>query len=75
MMTTISGRFHATKTNLKHKTKPSGWILPKQAASFADKDDWTNIDSDVTPIERRTWTSLTILGFWISDAMNAQGCE
>jgi NCS1 family nucleobase:cation symporter-1 len=35
----------------------------------------TNVDMDVTPIERRTWTPLTMLGFWFSDAMNAQSWE
>ncbi|KAF2722915.1 hypothetical protein K431DRAFT_345114 [Polychaeton citri CBS 116435] len=68
-------RFNATKADLKRKTKPSGWVLPKETTSFADKDKWSNIDSDVTPVERRTWTSFTILGFWISDALNAQGWQ
>ncbi len=35
----------------------------------------TNVDMDVTPIERRTWTPFTMLGFWFSDAMNAQSWE
>jgi NCS1 family nucleobase:cation symporter-1 len=61
------------RADVKAKTKPSGWVLPKERASFAEEDDWTNIDQDVTPLERRTWTSWTILGFWMSDAMNAQG--
>ena len=56
-------------------SRPSGWVLEKQSTSFADKGTWTNIDSDVTPLERRTWSSWTILGFWCSDALNAQGWE
>jgi nucleobase:cation symporter-1, NCS1 family len=35
----------------------------------------TNIDMDVTPLERRTWTALTMAGFWFSDALNAQSWE
>lgn len=69
----IRQRFEAVKVALKAKTKASGWVLPKQSTSFSDKDDYSNIDMDVTPMERRTWTSLTIFGFWVSDAMNAQG--
>lgn len=30
---------------------------------------------DVTPEDRRIWTPITMLGFWISDAMNAQAWE
>ena len=30
---------------------------------------------DVTPYERRTWTALTMAGFWFSDALNAQSWE
>ncbi|EME48022.1 hypothetical protein DOTSEDRAFT_167544 [Dothistroma septosporum NZE10] len=69
----IRQRFEATKANIKGKTKASGWVLKQEPTSFGDKNTWSNIDMDVTPVERRTWTSLTIFGFWISDAMNAQG--
>ncbi|EXJ76968.1 hypothetical protein A1O3_10125 [Capronia epimyces CBS 606.96] len=62
------------KEEVDQKSKPSGWVLPKEPSSFGD-DTWTNKDLDVTPVERRTWTSLTILGFWISDAMSAQTWE
>jgi NCS1 family nucleobase:cation symporter-1 len=73
MTSIIRQRFEAAGSNLKAKTKVSGWVLPKETTSFADDNAWTNIDLDVTPVERRTWTSLTIFGFWMSDAMNAQG--
>ena len=73
MTAVLRGRLDSLGANLKAKRRPSGWVLPKEETSFADKDSWSNIDSDVTPIERRTWTSLTIFGFWMSDAMNAQG--
>jgi hypothetical protein len=52
-----------------------GWALEPQATSFADDGSYSNIDFDVTPLDRRTWTSWTILGFWCSDALNAQGWE
>lgn len=57
------------------KTKLSGWVLNKEKASFADEGSWSNIDSDVTPLDRRTWGNWTLLGFWFSDALNAQGWE
>ncbi|RMY75876.1 hypothetical protein D0863_02322 [Hortaea werneckii] len=75
MTVPLRHRFESTKNDLKQKRKLSGWVLPKQTTTFADPDKWSNIDADVTPVERRTWTSLTILGFWISDALNAQGWE
>lgn len=75
MTTTIRARFGTAKEDLKRKRKPSGWVLEKQKVTFADPDRWTNIDTDVTPVHRRTWTTFTVLGFWISDAMNAQGWE
>ncbi|KAK9476899.1 permease for cytosine/purines, uracil, thiamine, allantoin-domain-containing protein [Lipomyces japonicus] len=53
----------------------SSWALPKQQSSCAPPEVWTNKDNDVTPASRRTWTSLTILGFWFSDALNMQGWE
>jgi len=63
------------QANVLAKRKPSGWIIPKQKSTFADEDAWTNIDCDVTPIERRTWSAWTLLGFWFSDALNAQGWQ
>jgi NCS1 family nucleobase:cation symporter-1 len=35
----------------------------------------TNIDMDVTPPARRIWGAWTMLGFWLSDALNAQGWQ
>ncbi|KAK4556245.1 hypothetical protein LTR86_006389 [Recurvomyces mirabilis] len=75
MTTVLRQRFKTSKAELKKKSKPSGWVVPRQSTTFADPDRWSNIDADVTPIARRTWTSWTILGFWISDAMNAQGWQ
>lgn len=33
----------------------------------------TNIDCDVTPPERRTWSVWTLGLYWGSDALNIQG--
>lgn len=79
MTTVIRQRVASTKERIQEKTKGkskvSGWVLPRQTTSFADEGTWSNIDADVTPLERRTWTSSTVLGFWFSDALNAQGWE
>ncbi|KAK3319511.1 allantoin permease [Cercophora scortea] len=68
----IRKRVTAAKANLKSKTTKAGWVLPRQSSSFADPGAWTNIDCDVTPVDRRTWTALTMFGYWFSDALNAQ---
>lgn len=47
-------------------------MLEKQPMTFADENSWSNRDSDVTPLERRTWSSWTILGYWFSDVLSAQ---
>lgn len=74
-MESIRNRAAKIKAGAKAKRKPSGWVLEKQASSFADPGKWTNIDLDVVPYERRTWTAFTMFGFWFSDAMNAQSWE
>ncbi|OTB01269.1 hypothetical protein M426DRAFT_64470 [Hypoxylon sp. CI-4A] len=53
----------------------SGWILPKQQTSYAPEGTWTNVDLDVTPPERRTWTALSVLGYWMSDTLSAQSWQ
>ncbi|OGE48998.1 hypothetical protein PENARI_c024G07542 [Penicillium arizonense] len=68
-------RGERVKEHVKQKKSPSGWVLPRQTTTFTDEGSWSNIDSDVTPIERRTWSTWTVLGFWFSDALNAQGWE
>ncbi|KAJ5610558.1 hypothetical protein N7510_007277 [Penicillium lagena] len=68
-------RTERVKEHIKQKRSPSGWVLPKQTTTFTDEGTWSNIDSDVTPIERRIWSTWTVLGFWFSDALNAQGWE
>lgn len=66
MTTTLRQRVAAVKYDAKKKTTRDGWILTRESSTFADPDTWTNIDCDVTPVERRTWTPTTMLGFWIS---------
>ncbi|KAK9473928.1 permease for cytosine/purines, uracil, thiamine, allantoin-domain-containing protein [Dipodascopsis tothii] len=68
--------FSKLKSETKKKaTSKSAWVLPKQNSSFAPADTWTNVDNDVTPLDRRTWTTYIVLGFWFSDALNMQGWE
>lgn len=62
-------------TKVNDRLHGRGWILERQSTTFADDGAYSNIDSDVTPLDRRTWTSWTILGFWCSDALNSQGWE
>ncbi|KAK4459471.1 allantoin permease [Cladorrhinum samala] len=68
----IRERITAVGAGLKSKTSKEGWLLPRQTTSFADPGTWTNIDCDVTPPERRTWSAWTMFGYWFSDALNAQ---
>lgn len=75
MASAVRNRFQKIKAGAKAKTKPSGWILPQEKGALGDEGTWTNIDMDVTPYERRTWTALTMAGFWFSDALNAQSWE
>ncbi|CAG8974778.1 hypothetical protein HYALB_00000390 [Hymenoscyphus albidus] len=75
MADSIRLRIASIKQGSKEKRKPSGWIIPRQKSSFGDDDAWTNIDTDVTPLERQTWTAWTMAGFWFSDALNAQGWQ
>jgi NCS1 family nucleobase:cation symporter-1 len=71
-MDAVRSRISRVKANVSSKTTREGWVNPKQPMTFADENTWSNRDSDVTPLERRTWTSWTILGFWFSDALSAQ---
>lgn len=66
----ILSRFISTKASLKAKLHREGWALPKQATSFAPEGTWTNVDLDVTPLERRIWTPLSFLGYWVSDVVS-----
>ena len=71
-MDLLRERTARAKRNVTSKRHKDGWVLEKQAMTFADENTWSNRDQDVTPLERRTWTSWTILGFWFSDALSAQ---
>lgn len=71
-METLRARASAIKADARTKTSREGWILEKQPMTFADEGSWSNRDTDVTPLERRTWTSWTVLGYWMSDALSVQ---
>ncbi|KAK0648026.1 allantoin permease [Cercophora newfieldiana] len=68
----MSRRIARIKEDVKSHSTLEGWILPRQTGSFADPGEWTNIDMDVTPLDRRTWSAWTMFGYWFSDALNAQ---
>ena len=72
VMETLRARASAIKADARAKTSREGWILEKQPMTFADEGTWSNRDTDVTPLERRTWTSWTVLGYWMSDALSVQ---
>ena len=72
-MTPASGLRERIKHKIETHKHRDGWLLPRQETSFADEGTWSNIDADVTPLERRTWGSWDIIGFWCSDSLNAQG--
>ncbi|KAF7192474.1 putative permease [Pseudocercospora fuligena] len=65
----------SAREHVREKTRLSGWVLPKQETSYAPDGTWTNIDLDVTPPERRTWTAISMLGYWVSDILSAQSWQ
>ncbi|KAH8659893.1 permease for cytosine/purines, uracil, thiamine, allantoin-domain-containing protein [Xylariales sp. PMI_506] len=71
----VRKRVERIQEKAQGKHRPSGWVLPKQQTSFAPEGAWTNIDLDVTPPERRIWTPLSVLGYWVSDILSAQSWE
>ena len=66
-MDRITRAARRTREAIQDKSHISGWVLPKQQTSYAPDGTWTNIDLDVTPTERRIWTKLSMLGYWVSD--------
>lgn len=68
----IRSRGQHVSAKLKAKRRREGWILEKQPMTFADESSWSNRDTDVTPLERRTWSTWTMLGYWFSDVLSAQ---
>ncbi|KAH8178381.1 hypothetical protein LIA77_03463 [Sarocladium implicatum] len=73
MASVLRERFQAVKDNVSEKRRPAGWALPKEIGSFAEEGTWSNIDCDVTPPDRRTWSVYTLGLYWGSDALNIQG--
>ncbi|EEA26771.1 hypothetical protein TMatcc_004940 [Talaromyces marneffei ATCC 18224] len=71
----VQDKVAAAKAEAERKCTVEGWVLPKQESSWAPAGTWSNADLDVTPPDRRTWTSWTILGYWISDVISIQSWE
>lgn len=74
-MLSLRNRTSHLAESAKRKIKLEGWVTEKHSSPYSESDIWTNKDSDVTPLEQRTWTTWTMLGFWISDSLSAQGWE
>ncbi|KIW99779.1 uncharacterized protein Z518_10707 [Rhinocladiella mackenziei CBS 650.93] len=68
-------RIDRVKDEVRKKRHIDGWVLKKQESSWAPPGTWSNIDLDVTPVERRTWTSWTIFGYWFSDIISIQSWQ
>jgi NCS1 family nucleobase:cation symporter-1 len=51
--------------------RPSTWILEPETSTFAENSSWSNEDMDPVPPQKRTWTMLNYVTFWISCAANA----
>lgn len=47
-------RVHQVRAEVENKTKLHGWALEKQDSSWAPAGTWSNVDLDITPVERRT---------------------
>lgn len=67
----VHSRIEKARISIKNKLHLDGWVLPKQSTSFAPEGTWTNVDLDVTPLDRRIWTPLSFLGYWISDIVSS----
>lgn len=74
-MPRLRERVHQVRSEVKSKTKIDGWVLEKQDSSWAPAGTWSNVDLDVTPVDRRTWTSWTIFGYWFSDIISIQSWQ
>ncbi|KAK7906064.1 hypothetical protein LTR67_000790 [Exophiala xenobiotica] len=68
-------RLDQVREEVRKKKHINGWVLEKQESSWAPAGTWSNIDMDVTPVERRTWTSWTIFGYWFSDIISIQSWQ
>ncbi|KAI0070432.1 cytosine-purine permease [Panus rudis PR-1116 ss-1] len=59
-----------TKAALSAYLKPSAWVLEPEESTFAPNSRWSNKDMDPVPPEKRTWSTLNYIAYWISDATN-----
>ncbi|TBU57108.1 NCS1 nucleoside transporter family [Dichomitus squalens] len=49
---------------------PSVWVLEPEPSTFAPSGRWSNKDMDPVPPEKRTWSTLNYVAYWVSDAWN-----
>ncbi|KAI1415053.1 putative uracil permease [Hypoxylon sp. FL1857] len=71
----VRKRVRNVKEGLEDKNQTWGCVFQRQQISFAPYETWTNADLEVTPPERRTWTAVSILGYWVSDILSAQSWQ
>ncbi|KAI0703260.1 NCS1 nucleoside transporter family [Earliella scabrosa] len=57
--------------------KPSRWALKPDASTLAapGNEQWSNKDMDPVPPEKRTWTVMNYVAYWMSDAWNLAAWE
>ncbi|KAK7041780.1 hypothetical protein VNI00_009069 [Paramarasmius palmivorus] len=58
--------------SLKRYLSASGWALEPSPSSLtpANHARWSNKDMDPVPPHERTWTTMSYVAYWISDAAN-----
>lgn len=71
----VSFGLSKAKEEVRKKAHVDGWVLEKQESSWAPAGTWSNIDLDITPASRQTWTSWTIFGYWFSDIISIQSWQ
>ncbi|OTA68393.1 putative uracil permease [Hypoxylon sp. EC38] len=74
-MDSVRRRVKKIREGLEDENNTWSWIMQIQETSFAPYGEWTNADLDVTPPERRTWTAVSVLGYWVSDILSAQSWQ
>lgn len=55
--------------------KLSSWVLEPAPSTFAPNSRWSNKDMDPVPPNMRTWTTMSYVAYWISDAVNVASWE
>ncbi|GAA6010248.1 hypothetical protein JCM11491_005409 [Sporobolomyces phaffii] len=65
------GKLENVKADLRSKKSLNGWVLDKPDSAFTPDTHYSNKDTEPTPREEATWSTLTFIGYWASDLVNA----